>query len=171
VAAYRLIGYENRLLKAEDFNDDRKDAGEIGAGHTVTALYEIVPSGVPIDLPSVDALKYQAAPAPAGGGDELATVKLRYKEPDGDTSRLLSMVVQDAGAAQASSDLRFASAVVEFGMLLRDSEHRGDATFDQAVELARGAQGQDPSGLRAEFVELVRTAQQLANGRNLAQTR
>ena len=171
VAAYRLIGYENRLLKAEDFNDDRKDAGEIGAGHTVTALYEVVPVGVPVALPSVDPLKYQTAPAPAAGHTELATVKLRYKQPDGDTSRLLSAAVEDSRSSAASPDLRFASAVVEFGMLLRESEHRGDASFDQAIELASGARGEDPSGLRAEFVDLLKTAQRLSGAMHVAQTR
>lgn len=172
VAAYRLIGYENRVLNAQDFNDDTKDAGEIGAGHTVTALYELVPAGVSIALPSVDPLKYQAVrSAGSGAGDELATVKLRYKQPDGDASRLLSVNVKNDGSRGASTDLRFASAVVEFGMLLRESEHRGGASFEQAIELARGAQGQDGSGLRAEFVELVATAQRLAGSQHVAQMR
>ncbi|HET7292635.1 MAG TPA: von Willebrand factor type A domain-containing protein [Vicinamibacteria bacterium] len=173
VAAYRLIGYENRMLRAEDFNDDRKDAGEIGAGHTVTALYEVAPAGVAVALPSVDPLKYQAAPLATArsASDELATVKLRYKEPDGDASRLLSAAVNDAGRRPASADLRFAAAVVEFGMLLRESEHRGAASFEQALELARAGLGDDPSGLRAEFVSLVKTAQGLSGAMHLAQTR
>jgi len=139
VAAYRLIGYENRVLAAEDFNDDRKDAGDIGAGHTVTALYEIVPLG----------------------DGELAMIKLRYKAPDGDRSALLSEAVRDEGG-EASANLRFAAAVAEFGMLLRDSEHKGASTFAQALELGRGAAGQDPDGFRAEFVRLVEQAQRLA---------
>jgi len=123
VTAYRLIGYENRLLAAQDFNDDTKDAGEIGAGHTVTAFYEVVPAGVDIELPSVDPLKYQAPVSPSATADsgELMTVKLRYKEPDGDTSKLIEMPVTDTGLAlaDASDDFVFAASVVSFGMLLR----------------------------------------------------
>jgi Ca-activated chloride channel family protein len=163
VAAYRLIGYENRVLAHEDFNDDRKDAGDIGAGHTVTALYEIVPAGTKVEAGSVDPLKYQQprATTAAAAGGELATIKLRYKEPDGDRSRLLSQAVRDDGR-EAGANLRFAAAVAEFGMLLRDSEHKGAATFAQALELGRGAAGQDPDGFRAEFLELVEQAQRLA---------
>jgi Ca-activated chloride channel homolog len=167
VAAYRLIGYENRVLRAEDFNDDAKDAGDIGAGHSVTALYEVVPKGVAVSLPAVDPLKYQGpATASAGaGGGELMTVKLRYKEPDGERSRLLSVAVKEAGAgAEPSAGLRFAAAVAEFGMLLRDSEHKGQSGWAQALELARGAQGDDRDEYRAEFVELVKSAASLSRG-------
>jgi Ca-activated chloride channel family protein len=169
VTAYRLIGYENRLLRAEDFADDRKDAGEIGAGHTVTALYEAVPAGVAIDLPGVDPLRYQR-PAPlsdASAGDELMTVKLRYKEPDGETSRLVSTAVRDV-PAPASGNLRFAAAVAEFGMLLRDSEHRGQATWAQARGLAEGARGRDAGGYRQAFLDLVRRAEELSSRRQAA---
>jgi Ca-activated chloride channel homolog len=163
VSAFRLIGYENRVLAHEDFNDDVKDAGDIGAGHSVTALYEIVPAGVALDTGSVDALKYQhpRTPAAAAGSGELATVKLRYKAPDGETSALLSAAVQDE-VGEASANLRFAAAVAEFGMLLRDSEHKGSATFAQALELGRGATGDDAEGFRTEFVRLVEQAQRLA---------
>src|SRR6185503_3168345 len=127
VAAYRLIGYENRVLRNEDFNDDKKDAGEIGAGHTVTALYEIVPAGVEVDTPTVDPLKYQrptqTATSPAGR-DELMTVKLRYKAPDGDESRLITVPVKNR-TADLSANVGFAAAIAEFGMMLRQSEHRG----------------------------------------------
>ena len=163
VSAFRLIGYENRVLAHEDFNDDRKDAGDIGAGHTVTALYEVVPAGVALEAGSVDPLKYQqprAATAAAGSG-ELATIKLRYKAPDGDTSTPLLASVRDEGG-EASANLRFAAAVAEFGMLLRDSEHKGTASFAQALELGRGATGDDHDGLRTEFVRLVEQAQRLA---------
>ncbi|WP_269541877.1 YfbK domain-containing protein [Cerasicoccus fimbriatus] len=170
VAAYRLIGYENRMLAAKDFNDDTKDAGEIGAGHTVTALYEIVPVGV--DSPalpqdSVDALKYQEAPVASESenvfGDEWLTVKLRYKQPDGDTSTLLSTVVDGPSEALAvSSDLQFASSVVEFGLLLRDSPHAGNANWAGLIERARQTIGTDPGGHRAEFVELAKAAQELS---------
>ena len=166
VSAFRLVGYENRVLAHEDFNDDRKDAGDIGAGHSVTALYEIVPVGVRLETGSVDALKYQhpRTPAAAADGGELATIKLRYKAPDGEKSALLSEVVRDE-AGEASPNLRFAAAVAEFGMLLRDSEHKGAASFAQALELGRGARGEDPDGYRAEFVALVEQAQRLAETR------
>jgi Ca-activated chloride channel family protein len=160
VAAYRLIGYENRALRAEDFRDDRKDAGEIGSGHSVTALYEVVPAGVAIELPGIDPLKYQKPAASSGHGEEMMTVKLRYKQPDGDRSRLLSVAVQDRAAASPSATLRFTAAVAEFGMLLRDSEHKGQASWDQVLELA-GDGGEDREGYRAEFVDLVRTAEGL----------
>jgi Ca-activated chloride channel family protein len=163
VSAYRLIGYENRLLADTDFNDDAKDAGDIGAGHTVTALYEVVPAGVKADVASVDPLKYQearriSAAAPAG---ELGTVKLRYKAPSGGTSRLLSVPVRD-GEQGETAGVRFAAAVAAFGMLLRDSEHKGNATYTQVLELARDSQAHDPAGYRAEFISLVETAQALA---------
>jgi Ca-activated chloride channel family protein len=166
VGAYRLIGYENRLLKAQDFHDDRKDAGDLGAGHTVTALYEIVPAGQPLPVPRVDPLKYQKppAPAPAAAGDDWLTVKLRYKDPDAETSKLLSRSL--AGPVQkmkdAPADFRFASAVAAFGMLLRDSQYRGEATYGLVGELARGGLGADPNGHRAEFLELVEAAGRLA---------
>ncbi|HEV3471151.1 MAG TPA: VWA domain-containing protein [Pyrinomonadaceae bacterium] len=163
VAGYRLVGYENRLLRDEEFNDDRVDAGEIGAGHTVTALYEIVPAGQKVRA-GVDALKYQqpAAPSEAGGG-ELLTVKLRYKEPGGGESKLLSVGVADTRASHlnASEDFKFAAAVAEFGMLLRDSRHKGAATYDGALRLARASLGPDLRGHRAEFVQLVETARSL----------
>ncbi|UCE60967.1 MAG: von Willebrand factor type A domain-containing protein [Phycisphaerales bacterium] len=162
VAAYRLIGYENRILAAEDFNDDTKDAGEIGAGHTVTALYEIVPAGEPVDRPAVDPLKYQAVPAETRHAytGETMTVKLRYKEPDGDTSELLEYPITDEGwtFADASDDFVFAASVASFGMLLRDSPHKGSSTFEAVVELAEQSVGEDVHGYRAEFINLVRRA-------------
>jgi Ca-activated chloride channel homolog len=163
VSSYRLIGYENRVLADADFNDDAKDAGDMGAGHSVTALYEIVPAGVKSDARRVDPLKYQEArrTSTAAAADELMTVKLRYKDPDGDTSRLLSVAVKDSAAVD-SADVRFAAAVAAFGMLLRDSEYKGTATFANVVELAREGQGRDPGGFRAEFIHMVETAQQLA---------
>jgi Ca-activated chloride channel family protein len=159
VRAYRLIGYENRLLANEDFNDDTKDAGEMGAGHTVTALYEIIPVGVRSDVRvrGVDSLRYRAptgpAPAPMRGG-ELAFVKVRYKLPDGDASRLLEHPVRETAAT--SADFSFAAAVAGFGMLLRESEHRGTLTLDQVVGLAERSRGADPDGYRGEFVRLAR---------------
>ena len=163
VTAYRLIGYENRALRNEDFNDDRKDAGEIGAGHSVTALYEIVPAGTAIDLPGIDPLKYQRPSAPAAGAarDELMTVKLRYKAPDADESRLLSVAVKNA-TGELSPNVGFAAAVAEFGMLLRQSPHRGSATHASAAALGRRFRGPDPDGYRAEFIRLVELADALA---------
>ncbi|MBD2769780.1 von Willebrand factor type A domain-containing protein [Hymenobacter sp. BT664] len=164
VAHYRLVGYENRLLAAEDFNNDRKDAGELGAGHTVTALYEIVPVGS--SQPVVDVLKYQQPaflnPQPATA--EVLTVKLRYKEPRGTTSKLLAQALAGAPASieKASVDFRFAAAVAQFGLLLRQSEQRGSATWASTEQLANGARGADADGYRAELVRLVRLAQGLS---------
>jgi len=159
VQQYRLVGYENRLLAAEDFNNDRKDAGELGAGHTVTALYEVVPVGAP---PVVDKLKYQASPTPAApaAAAELLTVKLRYKEPQGSTSRLLTRTLGGPvrPLAQASENLRFAAAVAQFGMLLRQSDYRGAATYVEVARQAEAARGRDADGYRAEFIRLVRAA-------------
>lgn len=159
VAGYRLLGYENRLLRSEDFNDDSKDAGEVGSGHSVTALYEIVPAGVEVPGASVDPLKYQAAPKTVNS-PELLTVKVRYKEPDGESSRLMSTAVVDSPRRmdQASDDLRFAAAVAEFGMLLRDSKHRGQATYEQVARLASTARSDDRDGYRGEFLQLVDAA-------------
>jgi Ca-activated chloride channel family protein len=162
VAAYRLIGYENRLLNHQDFNDDRKDAGEIGAGHSVTALYEIVPVGVNIDAATVDPLRYQreATETRAAGSGELLTVKVRYKEPDGETSRLLSRVLANRPAPM-TANLGFASAVAEFAMLLRESPFRGSASFASLTARARTFQGEDPEGYRAQFIQLAERAAML----------
>ena len=166
VAGYRLIGYENRLLAERDFNDDRKDAGEIGAGHTVTALYEIVPAGQKVENPGVDSLKYQQ-PAEGQQGaiaGELLTIKLRYKEPSGGASKLLSVGVVDAGGSygNASENFKFAAAVAEFGLLLRDSRYKGQASYDGALQLARTSTGADLRGYRTEFVKLIETAKGLS---------
>ena len=165
VAAYRLIGYENRILAARDFNDDKKDAGEIGAGHTVTALYEIVPSGQVIDVPGIDPLKYQRPrPAAPTGSEELLTLKLRYKQPEGHKSTKIEFPVVDRGASwrEASADLRFAAGVAAFGMLLRDSKHKGDASWATVMDLVDGARAHDPGGYRAELAMLVGKARRLS---------
>lgn len=155
--AYRLIGYESRLLAHEDFNDDDKDAGDMGAGHTVTAFYEIVPVGVDSDvLGDIDDLKYQENPTT--GSDELLTVKLRYKEPDKNSSEKIDIPVVDNNGNNTSSDFRFASAVAMYSHLLRDSKYKGNATFDKVVSLAETAIGEDKFGYRKEFVELVKKA-------------
>ena len=169
VAGYRLVGYENRMLAAEDFNDDTKDAGELGAGHTVTALYEVVPAGSEVPGADVDALKYQkpAKGTSAAATGELMTVKLRYKAPDGDTSTKISHVISDSDAAMvaASMDFRFAAAVAGFGMLLRKSKHGGDQGWEDVITLASGALGEDPSGQRMEMVVLAKRARDLAAAR------
>ena len=166
VQAYRLIGYENRMLRAEDFNDDAKDAGEIGAGHTVTAFYEVVPPGVPVEVPGVDPLKYpQPAPAAAEpSSDELLTLKMRYKQPDGNVSAKLEWPVCDGGGeyAQADEDFRFAASVAAFGMVLRNSKHKGGATYGSVIEWAERSVGLDPHGYRKEFLGLVRKADRLS---------
>jgi Ca-activated chloride channel family protein len=134
VGAYRLIGYENRLMRAEDFNNDAKDAGEIGAGHSVTALYEIVPAGGTVPNATVDPLKYQTRRA--AGGSELATLKLRYKQPDGDASRLMTHVVSPTMASAVSENFRLASSVAQLGMLLRDSPHKGSTSWETLPAIA-----------------------------------
>jgi len=171
VAGYRLIGYENRMLAAEDFNDDRKDAGELGAGHTVTALYEIVPAGVEVPTAGVDGLRYQATPnlTSAARSGELMTVALRYKPATGagtfaDESVRLAVAVDGADyrpMRRASEATRWAAAVAEAAMLLRESEYVPGATWEQAIELARGARGGDAHGDRAEFVRMMETAKAL----------
>jgi len=163
VKSYRLIGYENRSLNKEDFNDDKKDAGELGAGHTVTALYEIIPADSEESTGSVDALKYQQTSSTntAKSSDEVMTVKLRYKEPTGDTSQLIVMPVLDEQVTfkESSNNFRFSSAVAAFGMLLRDSEFKGDITSEAIQEIARESKGLDREGYRAEFIRLVEIAE------------
>jgi Ca-activated chloride channel family protein len=166
VQGYRLIGYENRLLDKEDFNDDKKDAGELGAGHTVTALYEIIPVGSDSEaLRSVDALKYQEQAAVVSGekNGELMTLKLRYKQPDGKKSTKLEHI-QPANAVsleRSSDNFRWSAAVAGFGMLLRDSEFKGSSNFDEVLALARSAKGKDEEGYRIEFLKLVRSARDM----------
>ncbi|HUR94715.1 MAG TPA: von Willebrand factor type A domain-containing protein [Gemmatimonadales bacterium] len=163
VRSYRLLGYENRLLNREDFADDRKDAGELGSGHSVTALYEVVPVGATPVAIAEDSLVYQqvAVRPDARRSGELLTVRVRYKDPQGSTSRLLEVPVTDRGGDKASEDMRFASAVAAFALLLRESEHRGQASFDQVLSLARGARGEDEEGHRGEFIGLVEAAKAL----------
>jgi Ca-activated chloride channel homolog len=173
VQAYRLIGYDDRLLPKEAFNNDRVEAGDIGAGHTVTAFYEVIPAGVPwTPDSSVDPLKYQrsaqagtAAPEAdrAPGAAELLTVKVRYQPPEGGPSRRLEFPLQDRGAsfADASSDFKFAAAVAGFGLVLRDSPHRGSATLETVRRWAAEGLGSDPGGHRGEFVALVERAEKI----------
>ncbi len=180
VKAYRLVGYENRMLADRDFNDDRKDAGEMGSGHSVTALYEIVPAGSDEGgLPTVDPLRYQVTgygseAAEAGSGraargtaafrkdtaGEMCNIKVRYKEPDSQTSKFLSKAVgaEIKKAGETTDRYRFSAAVAAFGMLLRDSSFKGTATRADVISLASGARGSDPDGYRAEFIRLVQAA-------------
>ena len=176
VSAYRLIGYEKRMLRKEDFNDDKVDAGEIGAGHSVTALYEIVPAGQPEAgrLAAVDQLKYQSAratapaDAPGAGNGELLTLKMRYKMPEANASeRAYEQPLTDHPApndfAAASADFRFSVAVAGFGLVLKDSPYRGNANLSAVAEIASGSEGNDPGGYRSQFVELVHKARTLSN--------
>lgn len=166
VQAYRLIGYESRLLKDEDFNNDAKDAGEMGAGHTVTAFYEVVPAGIKSDFTGkVDDLKYQKTkptPAATNNSKELLTVKLRYKAPDGNTSKKIEQPLIDDNKEKVSSDFRFASAVAMFGQLLRDSDFKGAATYDKVISLVKTSLDNDEKGYRREFIRLAETAEGLA---------
>jgi len=165
VDSYRLIGYENRLLNDEDFNDDTKDAGEMGSGHMVTALYEIVPSGSGEKIPSVDPLKYQTSEKKQeeNFSDELLTIKVRYKQPDGSTSKLLEKPVRAnrISIEEVSDNLRFAAAVVEFGMILRESEYKGTSTLEGAARMARTAKGEDEDGYRSELIRLITTVKDM----------
>jgi hypothetical protein len=185
IQSYRLLGYENRMLTAPEFNDDRRDAGEIGAGHSVTALYELVPTGQPTNESPKNAepqqLRYQAAggagetsPAPAAtaaslgltaaaASGEILTLKLRYKEPEGQASKHSEYPLKNRGGKfnAASKDFQFAAAVASFGMHLRNSQYRGEGSLAATSEIAAGAIGEDKGGYRAEFVDLVRKAQAL----------
>ncbi len=172
VKGYRLVGYENRLLNDEDFNDDKKDAGEMGAGHTVTALYEVIPAGSHESLKSIDALKYQSGPekkeisqkkVKADLSAELMTVKLRYKQPDGNTSTKVEIPVKGKvlDLEETSDSFRFSAAIAEFGLILRNSQYKEDASIAHVIALAKNARGEDEEGYRSEFLKLVRLADSL----------
>jgi Ca-activated chloride channel family protein len=167
VAEYRLIGYETRALKREDFNNDRVDAGDIGAGHDVTAIYEITPKGSPAAM--MDDLRYQRKSATVNAGDEYAFVKIRYKLPDGDTSKLISTPVTPADEvdsfSKAGDDVRFSVAVAAFGQKLREETETAGFGFDRITRIASAARGADPYGYRAEFLSLVRLASALDAGK------
>jgi Ca-activated chloride channel family protein len=161
VQAYRLIGYENRQLKDEDFEDDTKDAGELGAGHTVTALYEVIPVGVKNGFTkNLPKLKYSSTKLNSGYEEELFTVKFRYKQPKEKDSQLIELAVEDQnlGLEETSNNFRFSAAVAAFGMLLRDSEFKGEATYEKVTEWARTGKGEDVNGYRAEFIKLTELA-------------
>lgn len=165
VQAYRLIGYESRLLNKEDFNNDAKDAGDLGAGHTVTAFYEVVPVGVTNTyIGKVDDLKYQKnspIAVKSTGSNELLTVKLRYKDPNQESSQKLELPFVDNRRDNVSSDFRFAAAVAMYGQLLRDSDFKGEATYEKVIELAKQGLDKDDNGYRREFIRLVEAAKGL----------
>ena len=165
VFAYRLIGYENRLLKNEDFNDDKKDAGDMGSGHTVTAIYEIIPVGTKSQyLKSIDKLKYQKSNEKpmemVGNSDEVLTVKLRYKTPEGNNSELIEKAVKNETKSfeNTSENFRFSASVAEFGLILRGSEFKGNASYDHVLETAKKAKGLDDEGYRSEFIRITKIA-------------
>jgi Ca-activated chloride channel homolog len=172
VASYRLIGYEKRLLRKEDFNNDKVDAGEIGAGHTVTALYEVVPAGADAanpaaSIPPVDPLKYKTNTTDTtNASPEMVTVKLRHKKPEGDVSELTEKSFTDNGSKfeNAAPDLKFAAAVAEFGMLLRDSQFKGKGTIGAVIKWAQEGKGRDLAGYRGGFIEMARKAESLKRG-------
>jgi Ca-activated chloride channel family protein len=161
VKAYRLVGYENRVLASEDFEDDKKDAGELGAGHTVTALYEIIPTGSIQEVRKTGELKYQknTIKAEAAVSDEIMTIKFRYKHPGEEVSELIEKPVldEDTALSDSSEYFRFAAAVAVFGMILRDSDYRGDFTYEDVIALAKDSRGADKNGYRQEFIRLVKT--------------
>jgi Ca-activated chloride channel family protein len=171
VKGYRLVGYENRLLNDEDFNDDKKDAGEMGAGHTVTALYEIIPAGSDEPLKSIDPLKYQSnrgedssvEPVKADRSAELMTVKLRYKRPDSNTSTKVEIPVKGRvlDLDETSDNFRFSAAIAEFGLILRNSQYKEEASMEDVIAMAKDARGDDEEGYRAEFIKLVKLADSL----------
>lgn len=173
VQAYRLVGYENRALNKEDFNNDKKDAGDMGSGHTVTAFYEIVPAGVKDDYSgSVDPLKYQKPKKVqySSTSDEMLTIKFRYKQPTSSVSKMSHVEVYDKPVtiASTSTDFRFAAAVAEVGMLLRDSQFKQHSSYEQAIKMARAAKGDDSEGYRAEFIKLAESAKLLSPDKVLA---
>jgi Ca-activated chloride channel family protein len=166
IQGYRLIGYENRLLNKEDFNDDKKDAGELGSGHTVTALYELIPTGIKDTmLKDVDALRYQKIKplSKSNFNDEVMSIKLRYKKPDGDKSTLIEHPLKDENIAfnSTSGNFRFAASVAEFGMLLRNSQYKGNADFSSIKQTAQSAIENDEEGYKKEFISLVKKASSL----------
>ncbi|MBC7935006.1 MAG: von Willebrand factor type A domain-containing protein [Rhizobacter sp.] len=171
VQGYRLVGYENRMLKKEDFNDDQKDAGDMGSGHTVTAIYETIPVGIQSSfLKSVDGLKYSnntKALSKTNFNEEVMTIKFRYKAPDGDMSKLIEHPVKDNGVkiSGTSENFRFAAAVAQFGMLLRNSEFKGNASYNTVLQLAKNAALNDKEGYKKEFISLVETAISLAKNK------
>ena len=171
VQYYRLVGYENRLMEAEDFNNDKKVGGDMGVGHVVTAIYDIIPAGVKSDaVGNVDPLKYQEAKTKSvsNSSSELATVKFRYKDPNASKSKLQEHVVQQSDLKAMSGDFSFATAVAELGMLLRNSEHKQEASFDKLIQRAKQSKGKDDEGYRAEFIKIAENAKVLMKSNEVA---
>jgi Ca-activated chloride channel homolog len=170
-----MLGYEDRLLAKEDFNDDTKLGGDMGVGHTVTALYEIIPVGVKDGFaPSVDSLKYQKPEVkPANNSSEVMTVKFRYKDPQSEVSKMELVTVADNATDinKTSDDFRFAAAVVEYGLLLRNSQFKQNASFDQLITMAKMAKGKDDDGYRAEFIRLAESAKNLVKTNVIAEVK
>ena len=166
VKAYRLIGYENRMLKSEDFNNDKKDAGDLGSGHTVTALYEIIPVGVESEFFKVDDLKYQTpkVTSEASQTDELMTIKFRYKKPDANESKLIvhPLIDSNTDLSNTSENFRWSASVAAFGMLLRDSEYIKHFSYEEVITLAQTAKGEDEEGYRSEFIKMAKSLGLLA---------
>jgi Ca-activated chloride channel family protein len=171
VQAYRLLGYEDRLMAKEDFNNDKKIAGDMGVGHNVTALYEIIPVGVKDSFTSVDPLKYQKTVniKTINTSPEIMTVKFRYKQPDSDVSKMEFVTVADNALSinKTSEDFRFAAAVAEYGMLLRDSQFKQNSKFDQLIQMAKSAKGKDDNGYRAEFIRLAESTKNMMRSKVL----
>lgn len=166
IKSYKLIGYENRLLNDEDFNNDKKDAGELGAGHTVTALYEVVLKGSKTAVPDIDPLRYQENfESETAQTNEILTVKFRYKQPKETKSTLIVEHLKDkkVSLSKASNNFKFSAAVAEFGLLLRDSKHKENAKYSNVIALAKSAKGEDENGYRAEFIRLVEMCEMQAN--------
>ena len=162
ISAYRLLGYDTRRLENEDFNDDKKDAGEIGSGHSVTAFYELIPVGQTIDDGLVDPLRYTNVETT--GSDDFMTVKIRYKEPDGDESKLVEHIVGASALEKGVSDsFIFASAIAEFGLIVTDSNYRGLSTITNVLSRASDSVGEDAFGLKAEFIDLVQRYGRIVN--------
>lgn len=161
IKAYRLIGYENRVLADEDFNNDKKDAGDIGSGHAVTALYEIIPSGSDELIDNIDTLKYQKTISQTSQSNELMTVKFRYKEPNDTSSKLIveTLLNNPLPINAVSDNFKFAASVIQFGLLLKDSKYKGNSNYKDVITTAKEAKGSDEDGYRAEFIRLVEMAE------------
>lgn len=166
VKEYRLIGYENRVLRNEDFNNDKKDAGELGAGHTVTALYEIVPANQNIESSKIDSLKYQETKIKDESlkNNEIVTIKFRYKEPKSSISKIIVKTLEDRNTDfnNTSNNFKFSVAVAGFGLLLRESELKGNLKYDDVIELANNSKGEDNEGYREEFINMVKISKDLS---------
>ena len=162
VQSYRLIGYENRLLRNEDFDNDKKDAGELGSGHTVTAIYEVIPTKAGDKVKTGNSPRYVKQDRQGSTADELMYVKFRYKEPNANESKLIEKIVNRSDDQSDSHRFQLSAAVAEFGMLLRNSQFKGKANYQQVISQARAGKGEDKHGYRSQFISLVETAEEIA---------